>query len=176
LSDKKQVQIGKYVAVIVMILAIAWSTQGGRFNSIFEAINKIAAALAPPIATVFLFGVFSKRGTKEASIITLIFGFILGISAFAADFIPSLYGNPSIITDTWGTPFMMQAWWLFCICSVVYFIVSYLTPKPSAAQLQYTWDNPWQFLTDKEFKGVQDVRLYAGLLLVLLIILYIIFQ
>lgn len=176
LSDKKQVQIGKYVAVIVMILAIAWSTQGGRFNSIFEAINKIAAALAPPIATVFLFGVFSKRGTKEASIITLIFGFILGISAFAADFIPSLYGNPGIITDTWGTPFMMQAWWLFCICSVVYFIVSYLTPKPSAAQLQYTWDNPWQFLTDKEFKGLKDVRLYAGLLLMLLIILYIIFQ
>ncbi len=176
LSDKKQVQIGKYVAVIVMILAIAWSTQGGKFNSIFEAINKIAAALAPPIATVFLFGVFSKRGTKEASLITLIFGFILGISAFAADFIPSLNGNPSIITDTWGIPFMMQAWWLFCICSVVYFIVSYLTPKPSAEQLKYTWDNPWQFLTDKKFKGIQDVRLYAGLLFVLLIILYIIFQ
>jgi len=176
LSDKKQVQIGKYVAVVVMILAIAWSTQGGKFNSIFEAINKIAAALAPPIATVFLFGVFSKRGTKEASLITLIFGFLLGISAFAADFIPTLYGNPSIITDTWGIPFMMQAWWLFCICSVVYFIVSYLTPKPSAEQLQYTWDNPWQFLTDKEFKGVKDVRLYAGLLLLVLIILYTIFQ
>ena len=176
LSDKKQVQIGKYVAVVVMILAIAWSTQGGRFNSIFEAINKIAAALAPPIATVFLFGVFSKRGTKEASLITLIFGFLLGISAFAADFIPTLYGKPSIITDNWGIPFMMQAWWLFCICSVVYFIVSYLTPKPSVEQLQYTWDNPWQFLTDKEFKGVKDVRLYAGLLLFTLIILYTIFQ
>ncbi|MCM4164703.1 MULTISPECIES: sodium:solute symporter [unclassified Arenibacter] len=176
LSDKKQVRIGKYVAVIVMILAIAWSTQGGRFNSIFEAINKIAAALAPPIATVFLFGVFSKRGTKEASLITLIFGFIIGISAFAADFIPTLYGKPSIITDTWGIPFMMQAWWLFCICSVVYFIVSYLTPEPTIKQLQYTWDNPWQFLTDKKFKGVQDVRFYAGALLALIVILYSIFQ
>jgi SSS family solute:Na+ symporter len=159
-----------------MILAIAWSTQGGRFNSIFEAINKIAAALAPPIATVFLFGVFSKRGTKEASLITLIFGFIIGISAFAADFIPTLYGKPSIITDTWGIPFMMQAWWLFCICSVVYFIVSYLTPEPTIKQLQYTWDNPWQFLTDKKFKGVQDVRFYAGALLALIVILYSIFQ
>lgn len=176
LSDKKQVQIGKYVAVAVMILAMAWSTQGGKFNSIFEAINKIAAALAPPIATVFLFGVFSKRGTKEASLVTLIFGFILGISAFAADFIPTLYGKPSIITDTWGIPFMMQAWWLFCICSVVYFIISYLTPRPSTDQLQYTWDNPWQFITNNEFQGIKDVRLYAGALLLTLIILYTIFQ
>lgn len=176
LSDKKQVQIGKYVAVIVMILAIAWSTQGGRFNSIFEAINKIAAALAPPIATVFLFGVFSKRGTKEAALVTLIFGFILGIMAFLADFIPTLSENPSIITDILGVPFMMQAWWLFCICSIFYFLVSYATPKPSIEQLQYTWDNPLQFLTNKKFQGLKDVRLYAALLLLTIIILYILFQ
>ena len=176
LSDNKQVKIGRYVAVVVMILAIAWSTQGGRFNSIFEAINKIAAALAPPTATVFLFGVFSKRGTQEASLATLIVGFLLGIIAFAADFIPTLSGNPSIITDLWGIPFMMQAWWLFCICSVVYFIVSYATPKPSTEQLKYTWDNPLQFLTDKEFSGFKDVRSYAALLLITILILYFIFQ
>ncbi|MDO5968730.1 sodium:solute symporter [Flavivirga aquimarina] len=176
LSDEKQIKIGKYVAVVVMILAIAWSTQGNRFNSIFEAINKIAAALAPPIATVFLFGVFSKRGTKEASIVTLIFGFLIGIVAFAADFVPVLYKKPSIITDTWGIPFMMQAWWLFCICSVVYFVMSYLTPKPSIDQLQYTWDSPWQFLTNKKFQGLKDVRLYAALLLLTITILYILFQ
>lgn len=176
LSDEKQVLIGKYVAVVVMILAITWSTQGDKFESIFEAINTIASVLAPPIATVFLFGVFSKRGTKEAALTTLILGFILGIMSFAADFIPTVYNEPSIITETWGIPFMMQAWWLFCICTAIYFTVSYITPKPSKKQLQYTWDNPWQFLTDKEFKGIKDVRLYAGLLLAILLILYIIFQ
>ncbi len=176
LSDKKQVRIGKWVAVLVMLLAMAWSTQGGKFNSIFEAINKIAAALAPPIATVFLFGVFSKRGTKEASLITLIFGFLLGIIAFAADFIPTISEKPSIITDKWGIPFMMQAWWLFCICSVVYFATSYFTPRPSKEQLKYTWDSPWQFLTQKKFQGFLDVRFHAALLLVTIAILYVIFQ
>lgn len=176
LSDKKQVIIGKWVAVIVMLLAMAWSTQGGRFNSIFEAINKIAAALAPPIATVFLFGVFSKRGTKEASLITLISGFILGIISFCMDFIPPLYGRSAILTDNWGIPFMMQAWWLFCICTVIYFITSYTSPRPSTDQLKYTWGKPWQFLTDNTFKGLKDVRFYAGILLLLIIILYAIFQ
>ena len=176
LSDEKQVSIGKWVALVVMLLAMAWSTQGGQFNSIFEAINKIAAALAPPIATVFLFGVFSKRGTKEASLITLVSGFVLGIAAFSADFIPPLSGNPSLITDVWGIPFMMQAWWLFCICSLLYFSVSYLTPKPSNEQIKFTWDNPLQFLTNKEFQGIRDVRLHAAMLLLTITLLYIIFQ
>lgn len=175
LSDKKQVVIGKWVAVVVMLLAIAWSTQGGRFNSIFEAINKIAAALAPPIATVFLFGVFSKRGTKEASLVTLIFGFLIGIISFAADFVPTISGQPAIITDVLGIPFMMQAWWLFCICSVVYFAISYHTPRPTNEQLKYTWDNPWQFLTKEKFQGLSDVRVYSALLVSLLIFLYVIF-
>ena len=171
-SDEKQVRIGKVAAVVVMLLAIAWSTQGGRFNSIFEAINKIAAALAPPIATVFVLGVFSKRGTKEASLVTLIIGFSLGIIAFCADFIPTLSGNPPIITEIWGIPFMMQAWWLFCICCMMYIGVSYSTAKPTKEQLKYTWEKPWLFLTSNKFQGISDVRLYAGLLLVTVAILY----
>lgn len=172
LPDKKQVRIGRWVAAGVMLLAIAWSTQGGKFNSIFEAINKIAAALAPPIATVFLLGVFSKRGTKEASLFTLISGFILGFTAFGVDFIPTLSGNPAIITEIWGIPFMMQAWWLFCICCVIYMIVSYVTPKPDKEQLAFTWAHPWQFLTNKKFQGLSDVRFYAGLLLLTVIVFY----
>ncbi len=77
ISDKKQIKIGRYAAVVVMLLAMIWSTQGGKFTSIFEAINKIAAAIAPPVAVVFLFGVFSKRGTRHAAFVTLISG--LGI-------------------------------------------------------------------------------------------------
>jgi SSS family solute:Na+ symporter len=155
-----------------MLLAIAWSTQGGRFHSIFEAINKIAAALAPPMATVFLLGVFTKRGTQEASLFTLVIGFILGITSFVIDFIPTLSGKPAIITEVWGIPFMMQAWWLFCICCIIYVIVSYATARPTKEQLKYTWDHPWLFLTNKKFQGLSDVRLYAGLLVLTVGVLY----
>jgi len=43
LSDEAQVRIGRISAVVVMLLAMLWSTQGGRFGSIFEAINKMPA-------------------------------------------------------------------------------------------------------------------------------------
>ncbi|HDJ22948.1 MAG TPA: sodium:glucose symporter, partial [Candidatus Aminicenantes bacterium] len=38
ISDEKRVQIGRISAVVVMLMAMAWSTQGGRYSSIFEAI------------------------------------------------------------------------------------------------------------------------------------------
>ena len=42
-TDRQQVTIGRLTAVVVMLLAMAWSTQGDKFDSIFEAINKMPA-------------------------------------------------------------------------------------------------------------------------------------
>ena len=84
-TDNAQVWIARVSSVGVMILAILWSTQGGKYSSIFEAINAIGADLAPPITTVFIWGVFWRRGTRQASLVTLISGFLLGATAFALD-------------------------------------------------------------------------------------------
>lgn len=173
-TDKGQVVIGRISAVVIMLIAMLWSTQGGKFTSIFEAINKIAAAMAPPITTVFLLGVFSKRGTKQASIVTLCLGFLLGVISFCLDFVP--ISGKMYITDGLGIPFMMQAWWLFCICCVIYYIVSYLTPKPDPAVIaECTWKTPLAVITEGKIKGPGDVRILAGILLLVMVILYIIF-
>lgn len=173
-DDRQQIRIGRIAAVIVMLLAMLWSTQGDKFSSIFEAINKIAAALAPPVATVFLFGVFSKRGTNKAAIITLISGLVLGITAFCLDFEP--ISGHMYLTRGLQMPFMMQAWWLFVICTAIYFAVSYTDKKPDAEIIEnYTWENPLAVITKGEFIGIKDVRLWAGILVLTLIALYIIF-
>ncbi|HVT86004.1 MAG TPA: sodium:solute symporter [Chitinophagaceae bacterium] len=174
-TDKQQVLVGRIAAVIIMLAAMLWSTQGGNFSSIFEAINKIAAAMAPPITTVFLLGVFSKRGTKEASIVTLSVGFLLGIISFCLDYIP--ISGKMYITDGLGIPFMMQAWWLFCINCVIYFIVSNFTPRPDPGAIaECTWPSPLSVITQGKFEGIRDVRFLAALLLLFLIIMYAIFH
>ena len=173
-TDNQQIKYGRIAAVVVMLLAMLWSTQGDKFSSIFEAINKIAAAIAPPVAAVFLFGVFSKRGTNKAAIITLISGLVLGITAFCLDFEP--ISGHMYLTRGLHIPFMLQAWWLFVICSVIYFAVSYLTPRPPAEVIEnYTWENPVAVITKGSFRGIKDVRLWAGILVLTLVLLYIIF-
>jgi SSS family solute:Na+ symporter len=173
-TDKQQVMYGRIAAVVIMIISMLWSTQGGKFTSIFEAINKIAAAMAPPITTVFLLGVFSKRGTKEAAIVTLWVGFLLGVISFCLDFVP--ISGQMLITEGLGIPFMMQAWWLFCICCIIYYAVSYATPKPDPVAIaECTWESPIAVITKGKLTGIFDNRLLAGYLLLTMVVLYAVF-
>ena len=174
-SDRAQVTIGRISSVVVMLLAMLWSTQGRRYSSIFEAINAIAADLAPPVTVVFLWGVLWRRGTKQASLYTLIFGFAMGAIAFILD-LPA-FGTEKIVTHRWGIPFMMQAWWMFCICSVIYFVVTLLTPAPAPESVDgLTWDHPLAAVTQERFKGLRDPRLIATILAVTVAVLYYVFR
>jgi SSS family solute:Na+ symporter len=175
ISDEKQVRIGRYSAIVIMLLAMVWSTQGGKYSSIFEAINAIASDLAPPITTVFLWGIFWRRGTKQASLVTLLSGFSMGIVAFILDL--PVFGTEKIITHKLGIPFMMQAWWMFVICSVIFVIVSLSTPKPSEESIKnLTWEKPSKVLAQGKITSLSDPRLLALGLFILLVILYYIFH
>lgn len=175
LSDEKTVRIGRWSAVMVMLLAMVWSTQGGRYSSIFEAINAIASHLAPPITTVFLWGVFWRRGTRQASLITLISGFTLGAVSFLIDL--PVFGTEKIITHKLGIPFLMQAWWMFCLCSLIFVVVSFLTPKPDLRQVEaMTWKNPLQVIAGGRIRSLSDPRFWALGLLVAMAVLYFILR
>jgi SSS family solute:Na+ symporter len=170
-SDRSQVRAGQVSAIVVMLLAMLWSTYGGRYSSIFEAINAIASELAPPITTVFLWGVFWRRGTRQAALITLISGFLLGALIFIVDL--PVIGSEKLITTRWGIPFMMQAWWSFCICSGIYVGVSLLTPPPDPDQVDpLTWAHPLAVIQS----GPKQPRIIATLLLLVTGILYFIFR
>jgi SSS family solute:Na+ symporter len=172
-TDSQMVTIGRVSSAVVMVLAILWSTQGGRFSSIFAAINVIAADLAPPITTVFLFGVFWRRGTKEASVVTLLSGLCMGVLAFLFDL--PVIGQNRVITDSWGISFLMQAWWMFCICSVIFVVTSLLTPAPSLESVEgLTWTDPFASL--REVRGWSSPPVIASLLLMTMIVLYIVFR
>jgi solute:Na+ symporter, SSS family len=174
-TDRAMVQIGRISSIVVMLLAILWSTQGGKFTSIFEAINVIAADLAPPITTVFLFGVFWRRGTKEASIATLISGFLMGAVSFVLDL--PVFGTEKIITHGLGISFMMQAWWMFCICSILFVTVSLITPPPPPEKIEgLTWKNPLAVILSEKVQGISDPRVLAGLLLTTMAVLYYVFR
>ncbi len=174
-GDKTLVNIGRVTACVVMVLAMVWSTQGGNFKSIFEGINAMIACLAPPITAVFLWGVFWPRGTSRAALVTLVSGFLLGAAVFAIDF--PLIGSEHVVSDRWGIPFMLQAWWLFCICSVLFVVVSLTSPRPPRERTEgLCWDNPLVALRSGRLTGIGDPRVLTAILVAVMAALYVVFR
>jgi len=86
-------------------------------------------------------------------------------------------GTEKIITHKLGIPFMMQAWWMFCLCSAIFVVVSLLTPKPDVQSIEgVTWKNPLQVIAEGKLMGIGDPRILAGLLLMAMIVLHYIFR
>lgn len=178
-SDAAQVRVGQISAVVLMLLAMAWSTQGGKFGTIFEIINKIPALfLAPPITTVFLWGVFWRRGTKQAAVTVLSLGLSIGFCLFLLD--TKQVAGAEWISDErvgLGIPFMMQAVYMFVIWSVLYMAVSLATPAPPREQVENTtWPNPLAVVFRGRLIGWYDPRLLTAVLLVLTLVLYWVFR
>ena len=172
--DSSLVLIGRITAGVVMLLAMLWSTQGGKFGSIFVAINKIPMMFAPAITCVFLGGVFWRRGTRQGAMAALLFNLAVGIVYMIID-IP-LVGSQKIIADRLGIPFMQVGWYLFLLSSVVYVEVSLMTPAPAKEKLEgLCWRHPLETIRGK-LTGLTDPRLLAGTLFALMIVLYLIFH
>jgi SSS family solute:Na+ symporter len=171
ISERKQVLIGRITAVVVMVLAISWSPVIARFKSIFEAINVLLTVLSPPITTVFIWGIFWKRGNHQGAVASFIGGFSIGLFVFLLDF--PVFGNTKIITDTLGISFMMQAFALFVFTSCIYVIVSLLTPAPPPSKVVgYTLDSPFKVSNSSNQKKLLTPAWTAAMLVVLMIILY----
>jgi SSS family solute:Na+ symporter len=72
---------------------------------------------------------------------------------------------------------MLQAWWIFCICCLLFIVVSLLTPAPPEAQIRgLTWESPFSFITQGRIENVVDPRILAGALILVLAILYSVFH
>jgi|GEM_PF-17175 len=85
LRDSTLVLIGRITAVVVIVFAMIWSPYCGRFANIFVVINKVPMMFAPAITTVFVLGVFWKRGTKQAAVATFVAGLLVGLPYFLID-------------------------------------------------------------------------------------------
>ena len=184
MPDTRVVTIGRVTTGIIMLLAMAWSTQGGQFGTIFEAINKIPMTFAPSVTTVFLFGLLWKRGDLRAALATFGVGCTLGVAYFILD-LPSvgrmLLASPpedfqGLVTDPHvglGIPFMLFGGILWGVCVTVYVGTSLLTSPPPRQKVDgVCWDHPLAFLRGR-IKGWSDPRLVALALFVVVTGLYV---
>lgn len=166
-TDHRLVVIGKITTVVATVLAIVLSPIFGHYSTIIEGLNKLISYIAPPITTVFLFGVFWKKASGKAAYITLVSGAVLGLLMFVLDWNGWYSGN-----------FMMTAFYLLVACSAIMFLSSRLFPetlKDEAKPLVWNnWREPLQGETHG--RGLANYRVLSLLVFITFIILYCIFR
>jgi SSS family solute:Na+ symporter len=175
--DTRVVTIGRITTAGIMVLAMLWSTQGDQFGTIFEAINKIPMTFAPAVTTVFVLGIFWKRGTWQAAMATLYIGSVIGAVYFIAD-LPKVgtallgpekvsAGFSGLVTDPvagLGIPFMLVGPILVVVCTVIYVVTSLATPAMDSREVaKVCWDHPLAFLKGR-VAGLGDPRVIALIL------------
>lgn len=173
--DKIVLRTGRITSVAVILLAISWSPLIGRFESIFDAISIVLSMLSPPVACVFVMGILTSRGNDRVAFYTMIFGLLAGSLVFCLDFDP--ISGSRLITDGLGIPFLMQAWWLFVLCTVFYLVMSFFSaPRPLAEIKDLIFRKETLHGLGARISGIKDPRLWAGLLFLIMILLYIYFS
>ncbi|MCU0916646.1 MAG: sodium:solute symporter [Planctomycetes bacterium] len=166
--DHQLVVVGRIATFAAMVLAILWSPLIGHYQSIYQGVNSIICYLAPPITAVFFWGVFWRGASSRGALTTLIVGSLLGITVFTLDWYKAYTG--------WNLQFMMAAFYLFVICSAVLIVTSWRWPQRHTPQSErLVWKNPLEAVREAGWPGLLNYKLLAGLLFVVMILLYTVF-
>jgi len=175
-SESKLVLIGRGATFLGMIMAVVWSPFCGRFPTVFQGINAAICYIAPPITVVFLAGVFWKRASSKASIITLATGSILGLLAFIFDFSKMLAEFKASHPALGFLNFMVISFLLAAACGLIMVVVSLLCPEPlTEERSKLVWKSFTEPLREKGWPGIGNYKFLSAALALIMIALYIIF-
>jgi SSS family solute:Na+ symporter len=135
-TEKELIRVGRIATGIVVLLGMAWIPMMGNIDSgLYNYLQTVQSYLAPPIAAVFLLGVFFKRINAKGAYSAMVIGFILGIAKLTLqlfrDKLPA-----GIVYDFATINFLYFCIYLFLFSIAIMVTVSVLTPKPSEEQIR----------------------------------------
>ncbi len=140
-SEKDLVRFGRLATIILVVLSLGWipfmnALMGG---GIFHYLQSVQAYISPPIAAVFLLGLFFKWINARGAIVALWTGFAIGVFRLVMEFMSN---NNSITVNPNGAlayfldiNFLHFALFLFLFCSALLMLISKLTEPQSIESL-----------------------------------------
>jgi SSS family solute:Na+ symporter len=130
--ESQLVAVGRVATVIMVALGLAWIPFMSRISDqLYVYLQSVQAYISPPIAAVFLLGVFWKRINGQGAISALLVGFALGAIRFILEVtFPKAVGLDGLAASFVGMNFLHFAILMFVACVIVLVGVSLVTPAP----------------------------------------------
>ncbi|MGH7483932.1 MAG: sodium:solute symporter [Longimicrobiales bacterium] len=142
-SERRLVVVGQVSTAVLVVFGLLWVPLMDRISEqLYQYIQSVQAYISPPIAAVFLLGVFWHRVNARGAMAALIVGFILGMVRLVAEL------NAAALADGWllafaSINFLHFAVFLFLFCSALLVLVSLATaPPPAEKTTGLTYETP----------------------------------
>jgi SSS family solute:Na+ symporter len=133
-SNQELVKVGRITTAVVVILGMVWIPLMSKISGVlYQYLQSVQSYLAPPIAAVFLLGVFSKRINSKGAFTAMVVGFLIGVLRIVLELDRA---NLTGFAYSFATiNFLYFCIILFLVSIAILIIVSLFTEKPSEAQL-----------------------------------------
>ena len=133
-SDRHLVRVGQGVTLVLVGLGLLWIPLMGLISgTLYVYLQSVQAYISPPIAAVFLLGVFWRRVNARGALASLLTGFVLGMGRLVAEL------NSGALEGwlAWyaSVNFLHFAIGLFAVSTAVLVLVSLTAPAPPRAKL-----------------------------------------
>jgi len=156
ITDQQVAWYGRFSTLILMVVAAAWAPMIANFGGLWAYLQQMFSIIVPPIAVIFLVGVFYKRGNGSGAFWTLIIGTIMGAVLF-------ILGQQGL----WSIHYTINVGLVFAISTLVFVMVSSLYPAPSQEVLdRFTYNKGLINLENR--KGLADYRVLTVVLIALI--------
>ncbi len=138
-TEKQLVGVGRMVTVVMVGLSMAWVPFIKYLSSeVYIYLQSVQAYISPPIAAVFLVGVFWPRANRSGAIASLVVGAVLGAARFLFELNrgSALVSGSPVLSWLVAVNFLHFAVLLFAVSLVVLVGVSLVTAPESMAKLR----------------------------------------
>jgi len=169
-SSQELMKYGRYITLIVMIIAILWAPQIGNFEKLWDYLQNTLAWFCPPIVALFVMGLFTRSVNNSGAIASIIVGSALTIGLIGMKFVDSSIVLPN---------FLYVAFLHFLICCAVLYLVSFVGENKSEVELaKVVWTKDEFKSETLELKALpwwQNYRYQAIALLILVTIILLVY-
>jgi SSS family solute:Na+ symporter len=122
-SERQLVVVGQASTAVLVGLGLLWiPLMRGISGQLYQYLQSVQAYISPPIAAVFLLGVFWRRVNAQGAMAALLLGFVLGMARLAAEL------NKDALD---GALLTFASINFLHFCAVVLVAVSLATPAPA---------------------------------------------
>ena len=133
-SERQLVWVGKVATLALVGFGLLWIPLMKFISGqLYVYLQSVQAYISPPIAAVFLIGVFWRRVNARGAIASLVTGFVLGMTRLALELTKD--SQQGLLRWYAEINFLHFAILLFAVCTAVLVVVSLASRPPDESQL-----------------------------------------